>query len=80
MGARNINHPPYAINHVNGDLAVHAVFPNVTHVDRVVECDTHSLWGHEIVKTTYQALLKVFPRRKPLIIGRSTFVGISQLL
>lgn len=30
-GVRNINHPPYVINHVQGDLAVHAVSPNATH-------------------------------------------------
>lgn len=36
-GIRNINHPPYAINNVGGDLAVHAVSPNATHADGVVE-------------------------------------------
>jgi len=30
-GARDINQPPYVINNVQGDLAVHAVSPNATH-------------------------------------------------
>jgi alpha-glucosidase len=38
-GVRNINHPPYVINHVQGDLAVHAVSPNATHHDGTFEYD-----------------------------------------
>jgi alpha-glucosidase len=74
-GVRNVNHPPYAINNINGDLAVHAVSPNATHSDGVQEYDVHSLFGHQILNATYQALLAIFPSRRPLIIGRSTFVS-----
>lgn len=72
---RNVNQPPYAINNVQGDLAVHAVSPNATHVDGVEEYDVHSLFGHQILNATYQALLAVFPEKRPFIIGRSTFAG-----
>lgn len=44
-GVRDINHPPYVINNINGDLAVHAVSPNATHVDGTQEYDVHNLWG-----------------------------------
>ena len=44
-GVRNVNQPPYVINNVNGDLAVHAVSPNATHVDGVEEYDVHNLFG-----------------------------------
>lgn len=44
-GARNVNHPPYVINHVQGDLAVHAVSPNATHANGVQEYDVHNIWG-----------------------------------
>ena len=44
-GARNVNHPPFVINHVQGDLAVHAVSPNATHANGVEEYDVHSIWG-----------------------------------
>jgi len=74
-GVRNVNQPPYAINNVNGDLAVHAVSPNATHADGVEEYDVHSLFGHQIINATYQALLEVFPGKRPMIIGRSTFAG-----
>ncbi|KAI9682323.1 MAG: hypothetical protein M1817_000377 [Caeruleum heppii] len=74
-GIRDINYPPYVMNHLNLDLAVHAVSPNATHADGTVEYDFHNLYGHNILNATYQALLNVFPGKRPFIIGRSTFVG-----
>ena len=44
-GVRNVNHPPYVINNVQGDLAVHAVSPNATHRNGVLEYDVHNLFG-----------------------------------
>ncbi|SLM35122.1 glycoside hydrolase family 31 protein [Lasallia pustulata] len=74
-GVRDINHPPYVINNVQGDLAVHAVSPNATHADGTEEYDVHNLFGHETLNATYNALLNVFPGNRPFIIGRSTFAG-----
>ncbi|KAL9116184.1 MAG: hypothetical protein Q9227_000555 [Pyrenula ochraceoflavens] len=74
-GVRNINYPPYTINNVQGDLAVHAVSPNATHHDGTLEYDVHNLFGHQILQATYDALSSVFPGKRPFIIGRSTFSG-----
>jgi alpha-glucosidase len=76
-GVRDINHPPYVINHdqEGHDLAVHAVSPNATHIDGVQEYDVHNLWGHQEINATYNGLLKVFPGKRPFIIARSTFAG-----
>ncbi|KAF1955215.1 alpha-glucosidase precursor [Byssothecium circinans] len=74
-GVRNVNHPPYVINHVQTDLAVHAVSPNATHANGVQEYDVHNIWGHQILNATYQGLLAIFPTKRPFIIGRSTFPG-----
>ena len=74
-GVRDINHPPYVINNVQGDLAVHAVSPNATHADGTEEYDVHNLNGHQILNATYNALLNIFPGKRPFIIGRSTFAG-----
>ena len=74
-GVRDINHPPYAINNGQGDLAVHAVSPNATHADGTPEYDVHNLFGHQILNATYQALLRAIPGKRPFIIGRSTFLG-----
>ena len=74
-GVRDVNHPPYVLNNVQGDLAVHAVSPNATHHNGIQEYDVHNLFGHQILNATYQGLLKVDPDNRPFIIGRSTFVG-----
>lgn len=74
-GERNVNHPPYVIDHVQGDLAVHAVSPNATHSNGVEEYDVHNIFGHQIINATYHGLLEVFPGKRPFIIGRSTFAG-----
>lgn len=76
-GVRNVNYPPYVINHVQTghDLAVHAVSPNATHVDGYHEYDVHSLYGHMGIQATYRGLTQIAPRKRPFIIGRSTFAG-----
>ncbi|KAL5343686.1 glycosyl hydrolases family 31-domain-containing protein [Aspergillus crustosus] len=76
-GVRNVNHPPYVIDHVQTghDLAVHAVSPNATHVDGYHEYDVHSLYGHMGIRATYQGLIQIAPEKRPFIIGRSTFAG-----
>lgn len=74
-GVRQEVFPPYALNNINGALPVHAVAPNATHHDGSSEYDIHNLFGHEILNATYNALLKVFPGKRPFIIGRSTFAG-----
>ncbi|EGC47734.1 alpha-glucosidase [Histoplasma capsulatum var. duboisii H88] len=74
-GVRDVNHPPYVINHVQGDLAVHAVSPNATHADGTMEYEIHNLYGHQLLNATYHGLLQVFPNKRPFIIGRSTFSG-----
>lgn len=74
-GVRDVNYPPYAINHIKGDLAVHAVSPNATHQGGAEEYDFHNLFGHQILNATYHALLAAIPDKRPFIIGRSTFVG-----
>ncbi|KIW19190.1 hypothetical protein PV08_03484 [Exophiala spinifera] len=74
-GVRNVNHPPYVINNVQGDLAVHAVSPNATHHNGIEEYDVHNLFGHQILQATYGALLAARPGKRPFIIGRSTFPG-----
>ncbi|KAJ5053505.1 hypothetical protein NUH16_010577 [Penicillium rubens] len=72
---RDVNYPPYAINNVKGALAVGAISPNATHADGTLEYDVHNLWGHGILKATYNALSAISPDARPFILGRSTFAG-----
>ncbi|KAL8816033.1 MAG: hypothetical protein Q9191_008392, partial [Dirinaria sp. TL-2023a] len=77
-GVRNVNYPPYVINNVQGDLAVHAVSPNATHHDGTLEYEVHNLFGYQILNATYHALLSAMPNKRPFIIGRSTFSGAGK--
>lgn len=77
-GVRDVNYPPYVINNVQGDLAVHAVSPNATHADGTEEYDVHNLFGFQILNATYNALLAAMPGKRPFIIGRSTFSGAGK--
>ncbi|KAJ5899750.1 hypothetical protein N7495_004494 [Penicillium taxi] len=76
-GLRDINYPPYVINHDQDghDLSVHAVSPNATHSDGIQEYDVHNLYGHQVLNATYRGLRQIFPEKRPFIIGRSTFAG-----
>lgn len=77
-GVRQVDHPPYVVNNIQGDLAVHAVSPNATHHDGSLEYDYHNLFGHQMINATYDGLLKIFPGKRPFIIGRSTFAGTGK--
>ncbi|KAG2733880.1 hypothetical protein G9P44_003405 [Scheffersomyces stipitis] len=81
-GKGNINYPPYAINHAQGDhdLATHAVSPNATHADGTVEYDIHNLYGFLQEKAIHAALLEIFPNKRPFIIARSTFSGAGHYM
>ncbi|CAG86741.2 DEHA2D03190p [Debaryomyces hansenii CBS767] len=76
-GKGNINYPPYAINHAQGDhdLATHAISPNATHYDGTIEYDVHNLYGYMEVNATYNALLEAIPNKRPFILSRATFAG-----
>ena len=73
----NINYPPYAIDNYQGnaDLAIHAVSPNATHVNGVIEYNVHNIYGFRETKATYESLKELHPERRPFIVGRSTFPG-----
>ncbi|KAJ5710405.1 hypothetical protein N7488_004561, partial [Penicillium malachiteum] len=79
-GVRNINYPPYVINNVQSghDLASKAVSPNATHIDGIQEYDVHNIYGHQVLNATYQGILAVNSKKRPFIIGRSTFAGSGQ--
>ncbi|GAB7358215.1 hypothetical protein MBLNU230_g0367t1 [Neophaeotheca triangularis] len=78
-GVRNLNYPPYMIDHVQDGHALvkSAIAPNATHNDQfnTTEYELHNLYGHHISNATYHALLDIFPNRRPFTVGRSTFSG-----
>ncbi|KAI9722871.1 MAG: hypothetical protein M1828_004437 [Chrysothrix sp. TS-e1954] len=83
-GVRDLNFPPYVINNFpksGYSLGEGAIMPNATHNDEhnSTEYDLHNVFGHQILNATREALLKVFPGRRPWVIGRSTFAGTGTI-
>lgn len=77
-GGRNINYPPYVVNNkaqVGHDLAKHAISPNATHANGVVEYDSHNIYGLMTSFATYKGMLRAQPGKRPFIITRSTSMG-----
>ncbi|KAM0720338.1 hypothetical protein Q7P37_004474 [Cladosporium fusiforme] len=82
-GVRNLNFPPYVLNAVQPghSLLKSAIAPNATHNDdyNTTEYEMHNLFGLQISNATYEALLTLFPGRRPFNIGRSTFAGSGRV-
>ncbi|KIK64044.1 glycoside hydrolase family 31 protein [Collybiopsis luxurians FD-317 M1] len=69
----NLNAPPYAIHNGNGDLSVHTLATNATHVGGIVDLDVHNMEGLMEEKATHLALQELRSGQRPVIIARSTF-------
>lgn len=78
-GVRNITFPPYALNLTleGHSLLRQAVAPYATHNDgyNTTEYELHNTYGYVSGKATYNALLSVFPGKRPFWIARSTSPG-----
>jgi alpha-glucosidase len=78
-GIRNLNFPPYTINNwlPGHSLVKNDVSSNATHSDEynTTEYDLHNLYSHTNANATHQALLSVFPGKRPFLLERSTFAG-----
>ncbi|KAH8162807.1 hypothetical protein CIB48_g5435 [Xylaria polymorpha] len=72
---RNVESPPYAVNNYHGELGGHTMSSNATNGDGTLQYDFHNVWGHLYLNATYYALLNISPKKRPFIIGRSTFAG-----
>ncbi|KAG8862460.1 hypothetical protein FRB96_001531 [Tulasnella sp. 330] len=61
-----------------GKLSANAVATNATHAGGIVELDAHNLFGTMEEHATYEALLRIYPGKRPFIISRSTFAGAGK--
>ncbi|KAF2724910.1 glycoside hydrolase family 31 protein [Polychaeton citri CBS 116435] len=82
-GVRNITFPPYALNLTlpGHSLVKAAVSPDATHNDEynTTEYEMHNLFGIQSSNATYNALVAVYPERRPMLISRSTSPGSGNI-
>ncbi|KAI0466290.1 glycoside hydrolase family 31 protein [Xylaria cf. heliscus] len=79
VDTRNVEFPPYVVNNYHGELGGHTMSSNATNSDGTLQYDFHNVWGHQYLNATYHALLNISPKKRPFIIGRSTFAGSGRL-
>jgi alpha-glucosidase len=73
--SRDVLHPPYNIGNHWGDLSDKTIYVNVSNCDGTQHYDTHSLYGHMMALSTYEAMLARRPSVRPFVLTRSTFAG-----
>lgn len=82
-GVRNITFPPYALNLTlpGHSLLKEGIAPYAVHNDEfsTTEYELHNTYGYTSGKATYNALLTVFPGKRPFWISRSTSPGSGAL-
>ncbi|PIL31234.1 hypothetical protein GSI_05932 [Ganoderma sinense ZZ0214-1] len=71
----NVNYPPYPIHNGAGlnNLNYKTLATNATHVNGMIEIDTHNFYALMEERATHLALLDLHPGKRPFIIGRGTF-------
>ncbi|OTB00685.1 glycoside hydrolase family 31 protein [Hypoxylon sp. CI-4A] len=78
-GVRNLTYPPYVLNNIQAGHALvkGTVSPDATHNDEfnTTEYEMHNLFGYQVGNATYEALLTMFPNKRPFGMARGTFAG-----
>ncbi|KAM0550702.1 hypothetical protein ACHAPJ_008767 [Fusarium lateritium] len=69
--------PPYAINNGLGNLSDSTLYTNTTNHDGTRQYDTRNLYGLNMVKATYDGMVKRRPGKRPFVLTRSTFLHSS---
>ncbi|KAK9766714.1 hypothetical protein K7432_004020 [Basidiobolus ranarum] len=67
--------PPYAIHNAYGNLSVKTVSTDALHQNGLTEYQVHNLYGHMEAIATRKSLLSIEPKKRPFVLGRSTFSG-----
>ncbi|KAF4449003.1 glycoside hydrolase family 31 protein [Fusarium austroafricanum] len=74
---RNWFSPPYAIHNGLGNISHNTLWTNITNHDGTRQYDTHNIYGLNMVKATYDGMMKRRPGKRPFILTRSTFLHSS---
>ncbi|RMJ13951.1 hypothetical protein CDV36_006377 [Fusarium kuroshium] len=77
LADRDLFNPPYSIQNAMGNLSVKTIYTNISNHDGTVQYDTHNLYGLNMIKATYDGMIKRKPNKRPFVLTRSTFLHSS---
>jgi alpha-glucosidase len=78
LPGRDLINPAYQINNAAGSISNKTMDTNIQNYDGTYHYDTHNFWGSMMSIASRKSMVARRPTRRPLIITRSTFVGLGR--